>query len=65
MDCRSLYLVSPAYIILLRKKQDAEEVKDYHPISFIHSFNKLVTKVLVQCLSLHMCRLVQPNQCAY
>jgi hypothetical protein len=65
MDCRSLYLVNQAYLVLLKKKHDAREVKDYRPISLIHSFSKLATKVLAQRLASHMDSLVQPNQCAF
>jgi hypothetical protein len=65
MDCRSLYLVNQAYLVLLKKKHDAREVKDYRPISLIHNFSKLATKVLAQRLAPHMDSLVQPNQCAF
>jgi hypothetical protein len=44
LDCRSLYLLNQAYMVMLKKKQDAHEDKDYHPISLIHSFSKLATK---------------------
>jgi hypothetical protein len=46
MDFHSFYLVNQPYTILLRKSVAAEEIKDYQPISFLHSSSKLVTKVL-------------------
>jgi hypothetical protein len=52
-------------MVLLKKKQDVEEVKDFRPISLIHSFSKLATKVLVQWHAPHMDKLVQPNQCTF
>jgi len=48
LDGRSLYLVNQAYIILLRKKDDAARLGDFRPISLIHSFAKLFTKVLAR-----------------
>lgn len=46
LDGRSFYLVNQAYMILLRKKDEATLVTDFRPISLIHSFSKLFTKVL-------------------
>jgi hypothetical protein len=43
---RNLYLLNQAYIVLLRKKKDEVEVKEYRPISLIHNINKLFTKDL-------------------
>jgi hypothetical protein len=48
-------------MVLLRKKSDADEVKDYRTISLFHSFSKLATKVLAQCLVPQMDAMVQPN----
>jgi hypothetical protein len=65
LDFRSFYLVNQTYMILLRKKVDAEEVKDYRPISLIHSFNKLFAKALAVRLAPFMHELVWPNQSAF
>jgi hypothetical protein len=46
LDGHSLYLLNQAYMVLLRKKKDAEEIRDYRPISLIHSFSKLFAKLL-------------------
>jgi hypothetical protein len=62
LDFHSYYLVKQAYLVLLRKKPEAQEVKDFCPISLIHSFSKLVSKVLSARLAQHMNDLVQPNQ---
>jgi hypothetical protein len=43
---RSLYLLNQAYMVLLCKKKDAKEIRDYRPISLIHSFSKLFAKLL-------------------
>ncbi|XP_066360995.1 uncharacterized protein [Miscanthus floridulus] len=44
-DTRSLNLLNDAYMILLRKKEQPEEIRDYRPISLIHSFGKLIIKM--------------------
>lgn len=41
-----LKLLNSAYITLLPKNVDAMEVKDYRSISLVHSFAKLVTKLI-------------------
>jgi len=38
LDGWSFYLVNQAYMVLLRKKQEADTVGDYRLISLIHSF---------------------------
>jgi hypothetical protein len=52
-------------MILLKKKEDSEEIKDYRPISLIHSFSKLVAKCLVNRLAKRLDALVHPNQSAF
>ena len=65
LDGRSFYLVNQAFLILLRKKQDASSIGDFRPISLIHSFAKMLTKVLARRLAPHMKGLVMPNQSAF
>jgi hypothetical protein len=52
-------------MILLRKKPDAEEIKDFRPISLIHGFGKHFTKVLTTCLAPHMGSLVLSNESTF
>jgi hypothetical protein len=52
-------------MILLRKKTATDNIKDFRPISLIHSFSKLITKVLALHLTPHMNNLVLPNQSAF
>jgi hypothetical protein len=47
---------------LLPKKVDAVEVKDFQPISLIHSFAKLVTKLLANRLTPLLPSLLSANQ---
>ncbi|WVZ92630.1 LOW QUALITY PROTEIN: hypothetical protein U9M48_038679, partial [Paspalum notatum var. saurae] len=41
------------------------DVKDYHPISLVHRFAKLVTKIMANRLAPHLKDLVSPNQSAF
>lgn len=52
-------------MVLLCKKDDASTVGDYRPISLIHSFSKLFTKVLANRLLTYIPRLVRENQSAF
>jgi hypothetical protein len=65
VDGRSFYLVNQAYMVLLKKKADAALVSDYRPISLVHSFAKLFTKVLARRLAPHLDSLVSCNQSAF
>ena len=65
LDGRSLYLINQAYIVLLKKKNDASEITGFQPISLIHSFAKLFTKVLATRLAPLMPQLVWQNQSAF
>jgi hypothetical protein len=58
-------LLNSAFITLLPRKADACEVKDYRPISPVHSFAKLVTKLLANCLAPQLPDMVSINQSAF
>jgi hypothetical protein len=62
---RGFYLLNQVHMILLRKRRDAKMVHDFRPISLIHSFGKLVTKVLAMQLAPFIDNLVMPNQSAF
>jgi hypothetical protein len=51
--------------VLLRKKETPTGLRDYRPISLIHSFGKLVTKGLALRLAPFMNGLVKENQTAF
>jgi hypothetical protein len=63
-DSSRLYLLNSAYD-LAAQKSEALEVKDYRPISLIHSFAKIVTKILVNMLTPKLPNLVSLNQSAF
>ena len=54
-----------AYITLLPKKEGAEQPKDFRPISLVHSFAKLITKMLSNRLASRLQRMVSPIQSAF
>ena len=51
--------------LLIPKKLEALEAKDYHSNSLVHSFAKLVTKMMANCLAPHLGNLVATNQSAF
>lgn len=52
-------------MVLLKKKSEAQEIKDYRPISLMHSFGKLVAKCLAWRLALVLNEPVHPSQSAF
>ncbi|KAM0909823.1 hypothetical protein ACQ4PT_014549 [Festuca glaucescens] len=62
---RNLHLLNPATMILLPKTPDAAHPKDFRPISLVHFFAKLFTKILALRLRLRMHELVGPCQSAF
>jgi hypothetical protein len=62
---RNLQLLNTALLTLLPKKEDAVQVKDFRPISLIHSFAKLVTKLLANRLASKLNGMVSANQSAF
>jgi len=57
--------LNSAYITLLPKKEDADQPKDFRPISLVHSFAKLVTKLLANRLAPKLQEMVSPVQSAF
>ena len=45
-----LILLNSAFITLQHKKEGADQPKDFRPISLVHSFAKLITKLLANRL---------------
>lgn len=64
-DTRSLNHLNDAYVMLLKKKPQPAEIRDYRPISLIHSFSKLITKCLANRLSSVLDGMVFHNQNAF
>lgn len=64
-DCRNLHLLNSAYMVLIPKKEDAAFVGDYRPISLVHSFAKLITKIMANRLASKLNSIVAHNQSAF
>jgi len=58
-------VLNAAYITLLPKKEEAEQPQDFRPISLVHSFAKLITKMLANRLACRLQQMVSPNQSAF
>lgn len=64
-DFRSFNLINDTFMILLKKTDQPVAIRDYRPISLIHSIGKLITKCLVRRLAQVLDSLVRPNQTAF
>jgi hypothetical protein len=64
-DRRQFYYLNAALLTLIPKKPDAVKPSDYRPISLIHSFPKLISKMLANRLSPKLDDLVQRNRSAF
>jgi hypothetical protein len=62
---RNMRLLNSAFIMLLLKVEVPQGAKDYRPISLVHSFTKLVTKILANRLAGCFPQMVSPNQSAF
>jgi hypothetical protein len=58
-------LLNSAYITLLPKVENVSHVKDFRPIRLMHSFVKIVTKLLANRLASRLQLMVSPNQTAF
>lgn len=57
----NFHLLNQALVTLLPKKSAAHEPKDFRPISLLHSFAKLFSKVLSRRLAPFLATVVAPN----
>lgn len=64
-DSRALQALNSALLVLIPKSEEASGIGDYRPISLIHSFAKLVTKILANRLAPKLQTLVATNQSAF
>ena len=61
LDARSFSLVNDALMILLRKTEAPTRLRDYRPISLMHSFSKLFAKCLARRLAPRLKEIVAMN----
>lgn len=62
---KNLLTLNSAYITLIPKNTEVDRVKDVRPISLVHIFAKLVTKVLSNRLAGRLDGMVSPNQSTF
>jgi hypothetical protein len=60
-----LELLNSAYLTLIPKKEEALPPADFRPISLVHSFTKLITKVLANRLAKKLNTMILTNQSAF
>ena len=65
LHTRNLHWLNSANIVLIPKKEGAEEITDYRPISLIHGVSKIVAKILSRRLAPHMNDIVSQAQSAF
>lgn len=64
-DRRGFRGINNALVTLLPKKVDAEEASDYRPICLIHSFTKILAKMMAGRLAPELETMVDVNQSAF
>lgn len=64
-DTRKLHLLNSSYMVLIPKKKEPTLIGDYRLISLVHSFAKLLTKVLANRLSPRLGTIVALNQSTF
>jgi hypothetical protein len=64
-DGRGFDKLNRALITMIPKKKEAEEIGDYRPISLVHSFSKLFSKIVANRLRERLPELVSTNQSAF
>jgi hypothetical protein len=65
LDARSFHLLNDVLMILLRNNPAPSHLKDYRPISLMHSFSKLFAKCLARRLAPQLKDMVALNQSAF
>lgn len=65
MGCARLQELNSAHICLIPKKADATKAEDFRPISLMHSFAKIVAKLLANRLAPKLDELVSQSQSAF
>lgn len=63
--CADLNLINKANIVLIPKKEGADDIRDFRPISLIHAAVKITNKILALRLAPLMNELISPSQSAF
>jgi hypothetical protein len=65
MNQQKLHLLNQAFVVLIPKKEDPQSIVDYRPISLIHSFAKILSKLMANRLGPKLHELISINQTAF
>jgi hypothetical protein len=65
MNQEGLHLLNQTHVVLIPKIPCPQKVSDFRPISLIHSFAKLVTKILANQLGPKLSNLISCNQTTF
>lgn len=65
LNAGNLHWLNSANIALIPKKDGAEDISDFRPISMIHAVAKLIAKILATRLAPHMNAIVSTAQSAF
>lgn len=65
MNSQDLHYLNQAYVVLIPKKPNTTKISEFRPISLIHTFAKLVSKVLVNRLAPELKKMISINQNAF
>uniref|UniRef100_A0A8R7JVW5 Reverse transcriptase domain-containing protein n=1 Tax=Triticum urartu TaxID=4572 RepID=A0A8R7JVW5_TRIUA len=65
LQTTNLHWLNSANIVLIPKKDGAEEIGDFRPISLIHAIAKIIAKVLASRLCPFMNNLVSTARSAF
>jgi hypothetical protein len=62
---QELHLLNQAFVVLVPKISNPQKIWDYRSISLIHSFVKIISKLLANRLTPHLDQLISVNQTAF
>jgi hypothetical protein len=62
---QGLQFLNQALVVLIPKKPNAEKISDFRPISLIHSFAKIISKMMANRLAPELGKLISCSQNAF
>jgi hypothetical protein len=65
LNQKGLHLLNQAFIVLIPKKANPQRITDFRPISLIHNFAKMISKILANRLAPMLPSLISKNQMAF
>jgi hypothetical protein len=65
MNQQGLHYLNQAMVILIPKRPSAERITDFRPINLVHSFAKLLSKLMIVRLAPELKNLISHNQNAF